>query len=103
VTLAYLLRRLGAIAIVMAIVTLAVFGITMVLPGNAALMILGEHAFADSLIALERQLGLDRPIWEQYLTGSGACCMEISACRSGCPCPSRRWSGQRSGIPPGLR
>jgi len=67
VTLAYLLRRLGAIAIVMAIVTLAVFGITMVLPGNAALMILGEHASADSLIALERQLGLDRPIWEQYL------------------------------------
>ena len=65
-TLAYLLRRLGAIVIVMAIVTLAVFAITMVLPGNAALMILGEHASADSLLALERQLGLDRPLWEQY-------------------------------------
>ena len=67
-TLAYLLRRLGAIVIVLAIVTLAVFGITMVLPGNAALMILGEHASADSLAAMERQLGLDRPIWVQYGT-----------------------------------
>ena len=65
-TLAYLLRRLGAIAIVLAIVTLAVFAITMVLPGNAALMILGEHATPDSLAAMERQLGLDRPIWVQY-------------------------------------
>jgi len=65
-TLVYLLRRLGAIVIVLAIVTLAVFGITMVLPGNAALMILGEHASADSLAAMERQLGLDRPIWQQY-------------------------------------
>lgn len=67
-TLAYLLRRLGAIVIVLAIVTLAVFGITMVLPGNAALMILGEHATAESLAAMERQLGLDRPIWVQYGT-----------------------------------
>ncbi|WP_323040182.1 ABC transporter permease [Gemmobacter sp.] len=67
-TLAYLLRRLGAIVIVLAIVTLAVFGITMILPGNAALMILGEHASADSLAAMERQLGLDRPIWVQYGT-----------------------------------
>lgn len=67
-TLAYLLRRLGAIVVVLAIVTLAVFGITMVLPGNAALMILGEHATAESLAAMERQLGLDRPIWVQYGT-----------------------------------
>ncbi len=67
-TLAYLLRRLGGIVIVLAIVTLAVFGITMVLPGNAALMILGEHATAESLAAMERQLGLDRPIWVQYGT-----------------------------------
>ncbi len=66
-SLAYLLRRLGAIAIVLAIVTLAVFAITMILPGNAALMILGEHATPDSLAAMERELGLDRPLVTQYL------------------------------------
>lgn len=70
-TLSYLLRRLGAIVIVLAIVTLAVFAITMVLPGNAAMMILGEHATPDSLAAMERQLGLDRPIWQQYLSWVG--------------------------------
>jgi peptide/nickel transport system permease protein len=70
-TLAYFLRRLGAIIIVMMIVTLAVFGITMVLPGNAALMILGEHATPESLAAMERQLGLDRPMVTQYLDWVG--------------------------------
>lgn len=66
-SLAYLLRRLGGIVIVLMIVTLAVFAITMILPGNAALMILGEHATPESLAAMERQLGLDRPLWLQYL------------------------------------
>lgn len=70
-TLGYLLRRLGAIVIVLAIVTLAVFAITMVLPGNAAMMILGEHATPDSLAAMERQLGLDRPVWQQYASWVG--------------------------------
>jgi peptide/nickel transport system permease protein len=66
-SLAYVLRRLGAIVVVLAIVTLAVFAITIILPGNAAVMILGEHATPDSLAAMERQLGLDRPLAEQYL------------------------------------
>lgn len=70
-SLAYLLRRLGAIVIVLMIVTLAVFAITMVLPGNAALMILGEHATPESLAAMERQLGLDRPLGAQYLSWIG--------------------------------
>ncbi|TKT69769.1 ABC transporter permease [Aquamicrobium sp. LC103] len=66
-SLTYLLRRLGAVLIVLAIVTVAVFVITNVLPGNAALMILGENATAENLSALERQLGLDRPLPVQYL------------------------------------
>lgn len=65
-TLAYLLRRLGAVLVVLCIVSIAVFAITTVLPGNAALMILGENASAQNLVALERQLGLDRPIPVQY-------------------------------------
>lgn len=70
-SLAALLGRLGAILVVMAIVTLAVFAITTVLPGNAALMILGEHATPEALSALERQLGLDRPLWAQYASWVG--------------------------------
>ncbi len=70
-TLAYVLRRLGAIIVVLAIVTIAVFGITVVLPGNAAVMILGEHATPESLAAMERQLGLNQPVLTQYLNWVG--------------------------------
>jgi peptide/nickel transport system permease protein len=69
--LSYLIHRLGAVLVVMAIVTVAVFAITNVLPGNAALMILGENATAENLAALERQLGLDRPLVVQYFDWVG--------------------------------
>ncbi|HEY0120794.1 MAG TPA: ABC transporter permease [Rhizobium sp.] len=62
----YLIRRLLAIVLVLAIVTFAVFAITTVLPGNAAIMILGEYATPDAVAALERQLHLDQPWYMQY-------------------------------------
>lgn len=65
---AYLARRLAAVLIVLFIVSLTVFAITQILPGNAAVMILGEYATADQLKALELQLGLDRPWHAQYLS-----------------------------------
>ena len=55
-TLAYLLRRLGAVLLVLVIVTFAVFAVTMILPGNAAVMILGEYATEESLRALDRAI-----------------------------------------------
>lgn len=64
---AYLARRLAAVLIVLFIVSLTVFAITQILPGNAAVMILGEYATPDQLKALEEQLGLDRPWHAQYL------------------------------------
>jgi len=65
-TFGYLLRRLAAVLLVLFIVTFAVFAITMILPGNAAIMILGEYGTPESVAALERQLGLDRPWYVQY-------------------------------------
>jgi peptide/nickel transport system permease protein len=43
-----------------------VFVATYVLPGNAALMILGRGAREESLAALEQQLGLDQPMYKAY-------------------------------------
>ena len=63
---AYLLRRLLAVVLVLWIVTIAVFAITMVLPGNAAVMILGEYATPDQVAAMEERLGLNRPAAIQY-------------------------------------
>lgn len=65
-TASYLLRRLLAVFLVLIIVTFAVFALTMILPGNAAIMILGEHRTEASLAALELRLGLDRPWYIQY-------------------------------------
>lgn len=67
-TRAYLLRRLLAVFLVLAIVTFAVFAITTMLPGNAAIMILGEYATPEAVAALEKQLHLDQPWYVQYLS-----------------------------------
>ncbi|SFN59508.1 peptide/nickel transport system permease protein [Cohaesibacter marisflavi] len=65
-TIGYLFRRLLSILLVLVIVTFAVFAITAVLPGNAAIMILGEYATPDAVAALEKQLHLDLPWYMQY-------------------------------------
>jgi peptide/nickel transport system permease protein len=61
-----LARRLASIAIVLLVVSFTVFAITQILPGNAAVMILGEYATPGQREALELELGLDRPWWVQY-------------------------------------
>lgn len=65
-SLAYLVRRLGLIVYTLAVVSLVVFGITQVLPADAAVMMLGENATPESLAALRERLGLDAPVWLQY-------------------------------------
>src|SRR6476619_1562620 len=65
---AYLARRLLAVMVVLLIVSLTVFAITLILPGNAAVMILGEYATPDQLKALEEQLGLNRSWHVQCLS-----------------------------------
>ena len=68
----YLVKRLGYIAITLWLISLIIFGVTQLLPGNAAVMILGKHATEESIKALEQQLGLNRAWYVQYfdwLTG----------------------------------
>ncbi len=64
--LAYLLKRLGFIAVILLVVSFVVFAITQILPGNAAQMILGEFALPEQLKALERQFRLNDPWFVQY-------------------------------------
>lgn len=70
-TLGYLIRRLLAVVLVLVVVTFAVFAITMILPGNAAVMILGEYGTDEAVAAMERRLGLDRPWYIQYFDWVG--------------------------------
>src|SRR6059036_244076 len=63
---AYLLRRLWQSAVTLAGVSLLVFVILRVIPGDPAKMLLPEGAPQSAVDALNRELGLREPIWVQY-------------------------------------
>jgi len=59
-------RLLQAVPVIFG-VTIVVFFMVHLLPGNPALAILGQTATPDRVAALNHQLGLDEPLWKQYL------------------------------------
>jgi peptide/nickel transport system permease protein len=63
---AYFIKRCGLIFYTLAVVSILIFAMTQVLPGDAAVMMLGENATAEALAALRDRLGLDAPVWVQY-------------------------------------
>ena len=67
----YVARRVLSIALVLVLISLIVFVAIHVLPGSAATLILGEYATPESLHALERDMGLDRPLAVQYAAWIG--------------------------------
>ena len=67
----YVARRTLSIALVLVLISLIVFVAIHVLPGSAATLILGEYATVESLRALERDMGLDRPFALQYAVWMG--------------------------------
>jgi peptide/nickel transport system permease protein len=62
----YIVRRLLLVILVLVAVSLLVFAITTVLPGNVAHLILGPFAPLDQVRALELRLGLHDPFFVQY-------------------------------------
>jgi peptide/nickel transport system permease protein len=66
VSLAWLLRRLLLVVYTLLVVSLLVFGITQVLPADAAVTLLGENATPAALAAVRARLGLNDPVWLQY-------------------------------------
>ena len=67
----FILRRLGAGVLMLAVVSVVVFAATEILPGDAATAILGRDASPDAVAAMRHELGLDRPVIEQYLSWVG--------------------------------
>lgn len=65
---AFLVRRLAfAIVTLFAVLTL-VFVLVRIVPGDPAQVILGDQASQEAIMALREKLGLNRPIFAQYLT-----------------------------------
>jgi peptide/nickel transport system permease protein len=63
----YALRRLIQMIPVLVIVSIAVFSIIHLIPGDPAKIMAGSSASAERLAALRQQYGLDQPLWVQYL------------------------------------
>ena len=62
----YALRRLAQILPVALLVTVLIFLLIKLIPGDPAAAILGERASDAAIRALHQQWGLDRPLWQQY-------------------------------------
>ncbi|PLR95874.1 ABC transporter permease [Bacillus sp. T33-2] len=67
----YIMRRLLGLVPVLLGVTILVFSIMHLSPGDPAKIILGPKATAESIEKLNAQLGLDQPLHTQYLTWMG--------------------------------
>ena len=62
----YLVQRVGYVVVVLVIMSVLVFLATHALPASTAEVILGQYATPETIAALERKLGLTRPLLEQY-------------------------------------
>ena len=63
-------RLLLAIPTLLAVFTI-IFIIVRVAPGDPAAAALGDYASADAVAALRERMGLNEPLWKQYLTFLG--------------------------------
>lgn len=62
----YLLRRLGSTLLSLWGVSVLVFLMVQLIPGNPARAMLGERATEEAVRELEERLGLSQPLWTQY-------------------------------------
>jgi len=66
-----ILRRAVAFVATLFVVSLLVFVVVRILPGDPALLIMGTEASPEAAAALRRAMGLDRPILVQYVEWLG--------------------------------
>src|SRR5262249_8078855 len=69
---AFLIRRLLSVIPVLLGVSIIVFTMQKLLPGDAATAMLGATATAEEIESLRKAMGLDLPIYEQYFRWASA-------------------------------
>jgi peptide/nickel transport system permease protein len=67
----YIIKRLLLLIIIIIFVSVATFFLVHLLPGNPATTILGPNATAQNVATVNRQLGLNKPLWQQYFIWMG--------------------------------
>ena len=63
----YFIKKLVTLVVLLLLVSITVFSVLFVLPGDPAQIILGINATPETLANLRAELGLDRSFWAQYL------------------------------------
>lgn len=69
--LRFILRRIGTLIITMFVLSILIFILSTVMPIDPTLMILGRESTPEARAALSEQMGLDRPLPEQYVEWIG--------------------------------
>ncbi|MBC7293231.1 MAG: ABC transporter permease, partial [Thermoleophilia bacterium] len=64
----YIIRRLFTMVITMLVVSIIIFAVVEIAPGNVARNILGAYATPEQEKSMENQLGLDRPVVTRYIS-----------------------------------
>src|SRR5471030_1480143 len=67
----FIARRLVAIIPVLAVVAIFVFLMLRLTPGDPAAVIAGDNATSDQIADIREKLGLNLPIWQQFLIWIG--------------------------------
>src|SRR5207249_5035178 len=65
---AYIIRRILATIPVMVVVALFVFSLLHLSPGDPAVIIAGDTATLDDIARIRQKLGLDEPLYVQFVT-----------------------------------
>lgn len=69
--LRFIVRRTALLALTMLITSALIFGLTQLVPGDIAKLILGREASPEALSALREEFGLNAPVPQQYLNWLG--------------------------------
>jgi peptide/nickel transport system permease protein len=67
----YIAKRAALLVVIVLFVSVAAFFLVHLLPGNPAVAILGPNDTPQNAAILNHQLGLDKPLWQQYFIWIG--------------------------------
>lgn len=67
----FIIRRLGLMVVILFLVSIMIFSLVHITPGDPARMMLGQEATEEAIEALRARLGLDLPLYQQYLNWAG--------------------------------
>ncbi|MFI6291554.1 ABC transporter permease [Nonomuraea sp. NPDC050790] len=68
----FLIKRLAGAAVVLFVVSIITFALSLLVPGDPAVHIAGEHATREEIAAVRDRLGLDQPVAVRYVSWAAA-------------------------------